>query len=33
MKAKTIELDSAHLSLITHPRQITNRILRAARHS
>jgi hypothetical protein len=33
MKAKTIELDSAHLSLITHPRQITKLILRAARHS
>jgi len=33
MKAKTIELDSGHLSLITHPRQITELILRAARHS
>ena len=33
MKAKTIELDSGHLSLITHPRQITDLILRAARHS
>jgi pimeloyl-ACP methyl ester carboxylesterase len=32
MKAKTIELDSGHLSLITHPRQITELILRAARH-
>jgi pimeloyl-ACP methyl ester carboxylesterase len=33
MKAKTIELDSGHLSLITHPRQITELILRASRHS
>jgi pimeloyl-ACP methyl ester carboxylesterase len=33
MKATTIELDSGHLSLITHPRQITELILRAARHS
>jgi pimeloyl-ACP methyl ester carboxylesterase len=33
MKAKTIELDSGHLSLITHPRQITELILRAARRS
>jgi pimeloyl-ACP methyl ester carboxylesterase len=33
MKADTIELDSGHLSLITHPRQITELILRAARHS
>jgi hypothetical protein len=33
MKAKTIELDSGHLSLVTHPRQITELILRAARHS
>jgi pimeloyl-ACP methyl ester carboxylesterase len=32
MKAKTIELDSGHLSLITHPRQITELILRAAHH-
>jgi hypothetical protein len=32
MKATTIELDSGHLSLITHPRQITELILRAARH-
>jgi pimeloyl-ACP methyl ester carboxylesterase len=32
MKAKTIEVDSGHLSLITHPRQITELILRAARH-
>jgi pimeloyl-ACP methyl ester carboxylesterase len=32
MKAKTIELDSGHLSLISHPRQITELILRAARH-
>jgi pimeloyl-ACP methyl ester carboxylesterase len=33
MKAKTIELDSGHLSLISHPREITELILRAARHS
>jgi pimeloyl-ACP methyl ester carboxylesterase len=33
MKADTIELDSGHLSLVTHPRQITELILRAARHS
>jgi pimeloyl-ACP methyl ester carboxylesterase len=33
MNAQTIELDSGHLSLITHPRQITELILRAARHS
>ena len=33
MKAKTIELNSGHLSLITHPRQITELILRAAGHS
>jgi pimeloyl-ACP methyl ester carboxylesterase len=31
MHAKTIELDSGHLSLITHPRQITALILDAAR--
>jgi pimeloyl-ACP methyl ester carboxylesterase len=33
MKATTIELDSGHLSLITHPREITELILRAAGHS
>jgi pimeloyl-ACP methyl ester carboxylesterase len=33
MKATTIELDSGHLSPITHPRQITELILRAARRS
>ena len=33
MRAKTIELDSGHLSLITHPRQITTLILDAARSS
>jgi pimeloyl-ACP methyl ester carboxylesterase len=33
MKAKKIELDSGHLSLITHPRQITALILDAARSS
>jgi len=31
MKAKTIELDSGHLSLVTHPREIAGLILRAAR--
>jgi pimeloyl-ACP methyl ester carboxylesterase len=30
MKAKTIELDSSHLSLITHPKEITDLILAAA---
>jgi pimeloyl-ACP methyl ester carboxylesterase len=30
MKAKTIELDSGHLSLVTHPAEITNLILQAA---
>jgi pimeloyl-ACP methyl ester carboxylesterase len=33
MQAKTIELDSGHLSLITHPRRITALILDAARSS
>jgi pimeloyl-ACP methyl ester carboxylesterase len=33
MHAKTIELDSGHLSLITHPREITALILDAARSS
>jgi hypothetical protein len=33
MNATTIELDSGHLSLITHPQQITELILRAARNS
>jgi pimeloyl-ACP methyl ester carboxylesterase len=33
MKATTIELDSGHLSLITHPREITELILRAARRA
>jgi pimeloyl-ACP methyl ester carboxylesterase len=33
MKARTIELDSGHLSLITHPGQIAELILRAARRS
>lgn len=31
MKATTIELDSGHLSLVTHPREIAGLILRAAR--
>jgi predicted alpha/beta hydrolase family esterase len=31
MNAKTIEVDSGHLSLITHPREITELILTAAR--
>jgi pimeloyl-ACP methyl ester carboxylesterase len=30
MKATTIELDSGHLSLVTHPREIAGLILRAA---
>jgi hypothetical protein len=30
MHAKTIELESSHLSLISHPDQITNLILEAA---
>jgi hypothetical protein len=33
MQAKTIELDSGHLSLITRPRQMTTLILDAARSS
>ena len=33
MKATTIEVDSGHLSPITHPRRIAELILRAARHS
>jgi pimeloyl-ACP methyl ester carboxylesterase len=33
MKATTIEVDSGHLSMITHPREITELILRAARHA
>jgi pimeloyl-ACP methyl ester carboxylesterase len=32
MKATTIEVDSGHLSLISHPREITELILRAAHH-
>ena len=31
MNATTIEVDSGHLSLITHPREITELILTAAR--
>jgi quercetin dioxygenase-like cupin family protein len=31
--ATTTELDSGQLSLVTHPRQITELIFRAARHS
>jgi pimeloyl-ACP methyl ester carboxylesterase len=30
MKAKTIELDSSHVSLVSHPREIANLILQAA---
>jgi pimeloyl-ACP methyl ester carboxylesterase len=33
MHAKTIEVDSGHLSPITHPREITDLILSAAGHS
>jgi len=33
MHAKTIELDASHLSLITHPREITDLILKAAGRS
>jgi pimeloyl-ACP methyl ester carboxylesterase len=32
MKATTIELDSSHLSLLSHPREIANLILLAAAH-
>ena len=32
MKAKTIEVKASHLSLITHPHEITNLILNAAGH-
>jgi pimeloyl-ACP methyl ester carboxylesterase len=33
MKATTIELDSSHVSLISHPREIADLILRAAGHT
>jgi pimeloyl-ACP methyl ester carboxylesterase len=33
MKAKTIEVKASHLSLISHPQEITNLILNAAGHS
>jgi hypothetical protein len=33
MKATTIEVDSGHLSLVTHPETITRLILRAAADS
>jgi pimeloyl-ACP methyl ester carboxylesterase len=33
MKAKTIEVKASHLSLISHPNEITNLILNAAGHS
>jgi hypothetical protein len=33
MKAKAIEVKASHLSLISHPREITNLILSAAGHS
>ena len=33
MNATTIELDSSHVSLISHPREIADLILRAAGHS
>jgi hypothetical protein len=32
MHVKTIEVDAGHLSLITHPQQITDLILSAASH-
>lgn len=32
MKAKTIELDAGHLSLVSHPQEIANLILEAAGH-
>jgi hypothetical protein len=33
MKAKTIEVKASHLSLISHPQEITDLILNAADHS
>jgi pimeloyl-ACP methyl ester carboxylesterase len=33
MKAKTVEVKASHLSLISHPQEITNLILNAAGHS
>jgi hypothetical protein len=33
MRAKTIEVNASHLSLITHPQEITDLTLSAARHS
>jgi hypothetical protein len=33
MKAKTIELESSHVSLISHPTEIANLILEAAANS
>jgi hypothetical protein len=33
MKAKTIEVKASHLSLISHPQEITDLILNAAGHS
>jgi hypothetical protein len=33
MQAKTIEVDASHLSLITHPQEITDLILDAAGRS
>ncbi len=33
MKATTIELDSSHVSLISHPREIANLILQAAAYT
>jgi pimeloyl-ACP methyl ester carboxylesterase len=32
MKAKTIEINSSHVSLLSHPQEIANLILAAARH-
>ncbi|HEX9212354.1 MAG TPA: alpha/beta hydrolase, partial [Bradyrhizobium sp.] len=33
MKAKTIEIESSHLGIISHPREIANLILEAAGHA
>jgi hypothetical protein len=32
MKATTIELDAGHLSLVSHPQEVSNLILAAAGH-
>jgi pimeloyl-ACP methyl ester carboxylesterase len=33
MKATTIEIEAGHLSLVSHPEEVTNLILEAARHT